>query len=239
MFFIDPYLEGTQLALTASREGDPGRMSWSPFWTLRRLIGHSLFNDVGPEISHHRNVFIREFNTTKSNSEKFDIIAKIATAHANALTGKGSTDEVDDIRYSADNFAIALWGETLYGNPNHYVGGRVLSLSETIITLAGNPWPSVWYSLLLFLKFVNPGEPTRSEAKLRAKVAEVVEKNIGKLVEYERNNPDAPLKTIRNLSVMTGGGITGPLSKFAFEFTNLNLFGSFSRIVKGIQSDGS
>ena len=211
-------------------------MSWSPFWTLRRLIGHSLFNDVGPEISHHRNVFIREFNSTKSNSEKFDTIAKIATAHANALTGDVSTNEVEDIRYSADNFAIALWGDILYGNPNHYVGGRVLSLSETIITLAGNPWPSVWYSFLLFLKLVNPGEPTRSEAKLRAKVAKVVENNIGKLEEYEQNNPDAPLKTIRNLSVMTGGGITGPLSKFAFEFTNLNLFGSFSHILKETQS---
>ena len=211
-------------------------MSWSPFWTLRRLIGNSLFTDVGPEISHHRNVFIREFNSTKSNSEKFDTNAKIATAHANALTGDVSTNEVEDIRYSADNFAIALWGDILYGNPNHYVGGRVLSLSETLITLAGNPWLSVWYSFLLFLKLVNPGEPTHSKAKLRAKVAKVVENNIGKLEEYEQNNPDAPLKTIRNLSVMTGGGITGPLSKFAFEFTNLNLFGSFSHILKGTQS---
>lgn len=209
------------------REGDPGRMSWSPFWTLRRLIGNSLFNYVGPETSHHRNVFIREFNNTKSNAQKFETITKIATNHANALTGKGTTAEVDDIRYSADNFAIALWGETLYGNPNHHVGGRVLSLSETIINLAGDPWPSVWYSVQLFLKLVTPGEPTRSEASLRAKVSKVVERNMGKLEEYERNNPDAPLKTIRNLSVMTGGGRTGPLSKFASEFTNLNLFGSF------------
>lgn len=224
-----------QLAPTTSREGDPGRMSSSPFWTLRRLIGHSLFHDVGTEVSHHRNVFIREFNTTKSKSEKFDTIAKIATVHANALTGKVSTDEVDDIRYSADNFAIALWGEI----PNHYVGGRVLSLSGTIITLAGNPWPSLWYSFLLFLKLVNPGEPTRSEAKLRAKVAEVVQRNIGKLVEHEHDNPDAPLKTIRNPSVLTGGGITGPLSKFALEFTNLNVFGSFSRILKQTQSHRS
>jgi hypothetical protein len=213
-------------------------MSWSPFWTLRRLIGNSLFNEVGPETSHQRNVFIREFNSTKSNSEKFDTITKIATAHANALTGEGWTAEVDDIRYSADNFAIALWGETLYGNPHHHVGGRVLSLSETIINLAGDPWPAVWYSLQRFLKLVNPGDPTRSEAKLRAKVAKVVEGNIGKLEEYERNNPDAPLKTIRNLSVMTGGGRTGPLSKLASEFTNLNLFGSFSFILKGTQSDG-
>lgn len=200
-------------------------MSWSPFWTLRRLIGHSLFNDVGSDVNHHRNVFIREFNHTKSNAEKFETIKMIAQAHANALIAEGSTAEVEDIRYSADNFAIALWGETLYGNPNHHVGGKVLSLSEHIITLAGDPWPSVWYSVQLFLKMVNPGEPTRSEAKLRAKVSKVVEGNIKKLEDFERNNPEAPLKTIRNLSVMTGGKRNGPLSKFAAEFTNLNLFG--------------
>lgn len=58
------------ISLTICREGDIGRMSWSPFWTLRRLIGESLFNYVGPDTSHHRNVFIREFNSTKSNAEK-------------------------------------------------------------------------------------------------------------------------------------------------------------------------
>ena len=224
-------MEAGQLGLSMLREGDPGRMSWSPFWTLRRLIGNSLFNYVGHETSFQRNVFIREFNSTKSNSQKFATITKIASTHAHALAGDGSTAEVDDIRYSADNFAIALWGETLYGNPDHHVGGRVLSLSETIINLAGNPWPSVWYSILLFLKLVTPGEPTRSEARLRSKVAKVVERNLVKLEEYERNNPDAPLKTIRNLSVMTGGSRTGPLSKFASEFTNLNLFGAYFSVL--------
>ncbi|KAN0075036.1 Cytochrome P450 [Elaphomyces granulatus] len=208
----------------ASREGDPGRMVWSPFRTLRRLIGNSLFNEIGPETSHQRNAFIHEFNSARSNSKKFDTITKIATMHANALTGGGSTAEVDDIRYFADNFAIALWGETLYGNSNNHVGGHVLSLSETILTLAGDPWPLVWYSFQLFLKLVAPGEPTRSEAKLRARVANVVQGNIGILEEYECSNPDAPLKTIRNLSIMTGGGRTGPLSKLASEFTNLNIF---------------
>ncbi|EEA27853.1 hypothetical protein TMatcc_003846 [Talaromyces marneffei ATCC 18224] len=214
----------------ASREGDIGRMSWSPFWTLRRLIGESLFNYVGPDTSHHRNVFIREFNSTKSNAEKFSTIKRIAQEHANMLTGQAKAADVDDIRYSADNFAIALWGETLYGNPSHYIGGRVLELSETIITLAGNPWPSVWYSIQLFFKMVTPGEPTRSESKLRQKVAKVVEANMEKLEAYEKANPQAPLKTIRNLSVMTGGGKTGPLSKFASEFTNLNLFGGHHSI---------
>ena len=226
------------MALIVFREGDPAHMTWSPFLTLRRLIGNSLFNYVGPDTSHQRNVFIREFNSTKSNSEKFDTIAKIAIAHTNALTGEGLIAEIDDIRDSADNFAIALWGETLYANPNHHLGGRVLRLSETIINLAGDPWPSVWYSFQLLLKLVRPGEPTRSEAKLRARVAKIVEGNMEKLEEYERNNPDSALKTIRTLSVMTGGGKTGPLSKFASEFTNLNLFGSFSFIFKRIQADG-
>ena len=86
---------------------------------------------------------------------------------------------------------------------------------------------------------MTPGEPTRSEAKLRAKVTKVVDKNIERLEEYERENPEAPLKTIRNLSVITGGGRTDPLSEFAAEFTNLNLFDSFSFVFSKLrfQSD--
>ncbi|KAH8889468.1 putative N-alkane-inducible cytochrome P450 [Thozetella sp. PMI_491] len=214
----------------ASREGNVERMSWSPFWTLRRLIGHSLFNYVGPETSHQRNVFIREFNANKANAEKFIMMTKIAHEHAYILTGEAQSAEVDDIRYSADNFAIALWGETLYGNPEHHVGGKVLSLSRTIVDLAGNPWPSVWYSLQLYLNMVNPGDPTRSESRIRSRVYEVVKRNIIRLEEYERENPEAPLKTIRTLSVMTGGGRSGPLSEFASEFTNLNIFGGHHSI---------
>ncbi|EMC97044.1 hypothetical protein BAUCODRAFT_106297 [Baudoinia panamericana UAMH 10762] len=217
----------------ASREGAEGKMSWSPFWTLRRLIGNSLFNYVGPEVSHQRNVFIREFNKDKANAEKVETIVRIAQTHADALTCDVDSADIPDIRYSADNSAIAFWGETLYGNPHRHaslpqtrpVGGKVLELSEHIITLAGNPWPSVWYSFQLFFMMVTPGEPTRSEAALRLKVGKVVEGNVTKLEEYERNNPEAPLKTICNLSVMSGGAKTGPLSKFASEFTNLNLFG--------------
>ena len=152
------------------RDGDPERISWSPFSTLRRLIGSNLFNHVGPEISHQRNVFIREFNSTNSNSKKFDTITKIATAHINVLAEEGSTAEIANITNAADNFALALWGETLYANPQNHVGGRVLSLAEIILELAGNPWPSIWYSFQLFFKLVTPGQPTRSEAKLREQV---------------------------------------------------------------------
>ena len=214
------------------RDGDPGRMYWSPFRTLRRMIGETLFNYVGPEINHRRNVFLREFNSTKSNYAKFDTITKIATAHANALTNKDSTTVIGDIRHSVDNFAIALWGEILYGNPNNHVDGHVLNLADTILNLAGSPWPSIWYSLQLFLMRVSPGEPTRSEAKLQARVTKVGRRNIKNLEEYEQNNPDAPLKTIRNLSFMTGGGRTGALSEFASQFVNLNLFGSLPFIHK-------
>lgn len=205
-------------------------MSWSPFSTLQRLIGHNLFNCVGPETSHQRGVFIREFNNTKSNFAKFDTINKVATAHVNALADDGLATEIANITNRVDNFALALWGETLYGNPQNHVGGRVLHLSEIVLDLAGNPWPSVWYGFQLFLKLVSPGEPTRSEAKLRAKIEKVVEGNMEILEEYERHNPDAPLKTIRNLSVMSGGGRRGPLSPFAAEFTSLNIFGWLSSI---------
>ena len=201
-------------------------MSWSPFSTLQRLIGPNLFNHVGPEVSHQRTAFIREFSSTKSNFEKFDTIAKIAAAHVNALADESSTAEVANITIAADSFALALWGETLYGNPQNHIGGRILSVADTILHSAGDPWPSIGYSFRLLLKLVSPGEPTRSEAKLRAEVAKIVDGNMRILEEHERKNPNAPLKTIRNLSVMTGGGRTGPLSPLASEFTNLNIFGS-------------
>jgi hypothetical protein len=39
------------------------------------------------------------------------------------LTAENSAGEIDDIRNPADNFAIALWGDSLYGNPDHLIGG--------------------------------------------------------------------------------------------------------------------
>ena len=144
-------------------------------------------------------MFIREFNNTKSNSEKFDTIREMATAHINALTDEGSTIEIDDITHSTENFAVSLWGEILYANPSYHVGGHVLSLAGITLKLAGDPWPPIWYFFQLLLKRVTPGEPTRSEAKLRTKVSEIIEKSIGKLEKHERDNPGAPLKTMRRL----------------------------------------
>ena len=106
-----------QLEITDCRDGDTRSTSWSPFSTLRRLTGNSLFNYNGPQTSHQRNIFIREFNSTKSNSKKFDTISKIATVHVNALADKSPSTEVINITNAADNFALTLWGETLYRNP--------------------------------------------------------------------------------------------------------------------------
>lgn len=145
ILYVDPRLG--VLELIVFMEGDPGCMGWSPFRALRRLIGNSLFHEVGPETSHKRNVFIREFNSMKSNSEKFDTITKVATIHANALTGEGSTAEIDDIRCFADNFAVALWGETLYGNPNNHISGHVLKRSSPRLVTLGHRYgiPSCFF----------------------------------------------------------------------------------------------
>ena len=226
-----------QLGLTMFRDGDPGRLSWSPFRNLARSIGVSLFNVVGSETSRQRSVYMREFNNTKSNSEKFDTITKMATTHAHALTGESSIAEIDDIRHFAESFAVALWGETLYGHPNMHVSGQVLSLSEKILNLAVDPWHLVWYTIQLRLKLKSPDEPTRLEAKCRTGVDKILDGNVEKLEEYERNNPDAPLKTIRKLSIFTDGERTGPLSEFATSFGNLNIFGSFSSVVGELHSD--
>lgn len=211
--------------LTSFREGDPTITNMSPWWTLRRLIGLSLFNYVGPDTVYQRNVLIREFNSMKSNAEKFDTMLEFATAHVNALTSDVPSGEVEDVKLAAENFAIALWGEVLYGNRSNYVDGRILGLSETLLHLAGSPWPSVQYAFQVFLKLVTPGEPTRSEAKIQERVVKVIDDNLDILEKYEHENPNAPLKTIRSLSVNTGGERTGPLSRLATEFSKLNLFG--------------
>ena len=212
-------------ALTPHREGDPMITNMSPWWTLRRLIGLSLFNYVGSDTTRQRSALIREFNSSNSNAEKFNTIFEIATAHVDALTGGLPSREVEDIKHAAENYAIALWGEVLYGNPNNHVDGRILGIGKILLDLAGSPWPSVQYSFQVFLKLVATGEPTRYEAKVKRRVEEVIEDNLDILEKYEHKNPNAPLKAIRSLSVNTGGARAGPLSRFATEFTKLNLFG--------------
>ena len=228
---VDASPHPVSLVLTSRREGDPTITNMSPWWTLRRLIGLSLFNYVGPDVGHLRNALIREFNNSQSNAEKFNTIVEIATAHVKALTSDDSSGEVKDVKTVAENFAISLWGEILYANRSNHVDGRILSISKTLLSSAASPWSSVVYTVQLFLKLVTPGEPTRSEAKVQAKVDEVIEDNLKILNRYEHNNPDASPKAIRNISVNTGGGRDGPLSSFATEFTKLNLFGWFLPLV--------
>lgn len=210
------------------RLGDPRVFSWSPFWTLIRLLDNNLFDDVGPESRRQRAVFIREFNHPRSNVDKFDDIMRIATDHVKGMAGGASQGEVADIRHVADNFAATLWGDILYGRSDALTDGRVMSAASEILRRAGSPWPSALYSFMLTLGLVEPGKPTPSEAKVRAEIEDLYKKNVQHLEEYEHNNPDSPMKTIRSLSVANGGERTGPLSKFATQFARLNVFGKSS-----------
>ena len=130
------------------------------------------------------------------------------------------------MKRAADNFAVSLWGELLYGNPNFHEGGAVLSLSDKIMDLAVSPWSNLWHAIQRLLGLVAADEPTKSEAKVRADLAGLAEENMAILETHELHHPKAPPKTIRNLSLNSGGGRYGPLSDFAYELTHLNVFGS-------------
>ena len=200
--------------------------SWSPFWTLIRLLDNNLFDDVGHEAMRQRGVFIREFNNPTSNIGKFEGIVRVATDHVKAIVGDANSAEISDIRHTADNFAATLWGDTLYGRSDALTDGRVMKVADEILRRAGSPWPSALYSFLLTFGLVEPGKPTPSEAKVRAEIEDLYEKNVQHLEMYERSNPDSPMKIIRSLSVADGGQRTGPLTRFAAQFARLNVFGT-------------
>lgn len=208
------------------RLGDPRVFGWSPFWTLIRLISNNLFDYVGPDARSQRGIFIREFNSPRANATKFDEIVRVATKKVNSIVGDRNIAEVHDMRHVADTFAAALWGENLYGRSDHHADEEVIRVADDILARAGGPWASMVYSFLLTFRLITPGAPTRSEARLRAEGEAIVVNNLECLQAYERNNPDAPMKTMRNLSVASGGGKTGPLTKFAGQFARLNLFGN-------------
>lgn len=172
-----------------------------------------------------RGVFIKEFNNPLSNVGKFDGVMRVAAEHVRALAGDTDSAEVPDIRHAADNFAATLWGDTLYGRSDALTDGRVMEVADEILRRAGSPWPSALYSFMLNFGLVEPGKPTPSEAKVRGEIEDLYEKNVQHLEEYERNNPDSPMKTIRSLSVADGGKRTGPLTRFATQFARLNVFG--------------
>lgn len=172
-----------------------------------------------------RGVFIKEFNNPLSNVGKFDSILRVATEHVKAIGGDADKAGISDIRHVADNFAATLWGDTLYGRSDSLTDGRVMKVADEILRRAGSPWPSALYSFMLTFGFVEPGKPTPSEAKVRAEIENLYEKNVQDLEEYECNNPGSPMKTIRSLSVADGGKRTGPLTKFVTQFARLNVFG--------------
>ena len=211
--------------LTLGRLGDPRVFSWSPFWTLIRLLDNNLFDDVGHEAMRQRGVFIKEFNNPLSNVGKFDGVMRVAAEHVRALAGDTDSAEVPDIRHAADNFAATLWGDTLYGRSDALTDCRVMKVADEILRRAGSPWPSALYSFMLTFGLVQPGKPTPSEAKVRGEIENLYEKNVQHLEDYERNNPDSLMKTIRSLSVADGGKRTGPLTRFATQFARLNVFG--------------
>lgn len=207
------------------RLGDPRVFSWSPFWTLIRLLDNNLFDDVGHEAMRQRGVFIREFNNPTSNVGKFDGVLRVATQHVENIAGNAEKAEIADIRQAADHFAATLWDDTLYGRSDALTDGRVMKVAAEILRRAGSPWPSALYSLMLTFGLVEPGKPTPSEAKVRAEIEDLYEKNVQHLEKFEHENPDAPMRIIRSLSVADGGKRTGPLTKFATQFARLNVFG--------------
>lgn len=214
-----------QTELTLDRLGDPRVFSWSPFWTLIRLLDNNLFDDVGHEAMRQRGIFIKEFNNPLSNVGKFDGIMRVAAEHVQAIIGDADAGEIADIRHAADNFAATLWGDTLYGRSDALTDGRVMKVADEILRRAGSPWPSALYSFMLTLRLVEPGKPTPSEARVRAEVENLYDMNVQHLEDYERHSPDLPMKTIRSLSVADGGKRTGPLTRFATQFARLNVFG--------------
>ena len=222
--------------LNNRRMGDPRSMSWSPFSTLCRLIGGSLFDYVGKDHVHKRSLFIREFNNADSNAKKFDTIAKSADWHVDTLAGDDLASDVNSITSRADDFATSMWGEILYGNPLYHLDGEVIRLSNMVLHFAASPWSPIKYAIQLFLGLVSLGAPTRSERKMRTRIDEVVAKTVQKLEVYEQSNPGAPPKTIRNLSIVSGGGRTGPLTDFAQDFANLNVFGMVLRSLMSLSS---
>ena len=91
-----------------------------------------LLNEVGPKTNQHQDAFHRQFDSPKSNAENFATIAKIEWIHSNVLANDSIAVDVGDIRQAADNFAIALSEEMLYGDLHRDVDGRVPSLSNVI-----------------------------------------------------------------------------------------------------------
>ena len=170
-------------------------------------------------------MYMREFHTTKAISKKFDALRGIAAAHVTALGGGAATAQVDDFCSWADDYALALWGSLLYGNPNAHVKSRYKEIADGLLDVATSPWEALWYHVRTGFGLVGAGRPTRQEMHIREEVRANVKKNFDKLEEYERMFPEAPPTGMRRLSMLSGGESKGPFSPVAQEFGEWNLFG--------------
>lgn len=204
------------------REGDLAHTVMSPWSALRRLIGKSLFTEVGPNVALHRKAFSRELNSTGALAEKFVTVNKLAAKHIHALSPDRSTAEISDIERVVDDYSIDVWGTLLYGNPEFSTNESVWKTSESVKkNIVGS---TVGYALQMLLRMRCPGSLSKVEMQSQMDITNIVEKNCKVLEENERVD-DAPPGLLRRLSMMTGGERRGPLSDFAHEVAKFNVFG--------------
>ena len=223
--FLTPRAPEYQYVLTSARDGTPGTMNWSPFPIMDRIIGKTLFTYEGAEVHLQRTAYSKVFSNAKGNSAAFASVAKVVSSHLDRLMNNTGHVKLDDLKHATDSFALELWGDYLYSNPSYYLNERVIPVSDQIIDMCGSPWPAVRYNLLALARLVRPGKPMASERVLHCQVASIVKQNIAALERHERDHPDAAPRAIRRLSMLTGGGASGPISNFATEFAHLNFFG--------------
>ncbi|KAF1924287.1 putative cytochrome P450 [Didymella exigua CBS 183.55] len=227
VFVHDPALIRQLLMMpeeSLSRESNEDQIGFSPFWVLRRIVGPSLIDYRGPHLGTYRGGFIREFNSTEALAKNFDTIKRHAQAHVNCLVGQQADNGIVDIVSRIDIFAITLWRALLYGSSDSEINDRVLDLSKAIGARVTDPWPSLWYSIIVFLGLVDPGHAFGPDKVLRTQLDELIEESIEQLKNHERLNPEAPQTSLRGLSTLTYGGISGPLSQTAIGFAHLNAF---------------
>lgn len=207
------------------RESTKDSSGFSPTWLVRRIVGPSLPNYMGPHLSTYRAGFIREFNSTESLAKNFDTMKTLAKVHVDGLIDQRAKSATVDIIPRIDIFAISLWRTILYGSSNSETNSRALSLAREIGARVTDPWPSIWYSINVILGFVSAGEPLGSDKALRSRLDDLITGSVQNLESHERLNPEAPPTSLRGLSARTYGSVIEGLSPTAIEFARLNAFG--------------
>lgn len=189
------------------------------------MIGYNQYDDVGPVAAKRRTYILKEFQSTKANSGKFEGIRQLADQHVRTIAGDGTIGKTMDVRLTMDQYSAAVFGEALYGRDDAKTDNRIIKIADEILGRMASSWSAVRYMFLLVLGRVKHGEPTPGEARVRRELEDLYEINYAHLEDYERKNPGAPRKAMRVLSMMDGGASSGPLTKFAEEFSRLSIFG--------------